>query len=133
MEYSHLPQCLLFNRLSTRRHSIHLKMDAEQERSYKYFCETYLAPKVLVVALCAKVEPLMFVHSVPGHLVATAAHLVIKTWCSNKFVEFQRLMPNSQGACAHLTGDAPVVESSSIRRENLKIFANGWCSSIEKK
>ena len=86
-EYSHLPQCLLFNGLSTRRHSIHLKMDAEQEGSYQYFCETYLAPKVAVVAMCAKVEPLMFVHSVPGHLVATAAHLVVKIGCSNKFVE----------------------------------------------
>ena len=53
-------------------------MDAEQEDSYLYFCETYLAPKVAVVAMCAKVEPLMFVHSVPGHLVATAAHLVVR-------------------------------------------------------
>ena len=87
LEYTHLPQCLLFNGLSTRRHSIHLKMDAEQEGSYQYFCETYLAPKVAVVAMCAKVVPLMFVHSVPGHLVATAAHLVVKIGCSNKFVE----------------------------------------------
>ena len=69
---------MLFDGLSTRRHSIHLKMDAEQEDSYLYFCETYLAPKVAVVAMCAKVEPLMFVHSVPGHLVATAAHLVVR-------------------------------------------------------
>ena len=52
-----------------------------------YLCETYLTPKVAVVAMCAKVEPLMFVHSVPGHLVATAAHLVVKIGCSNKFVE----------------------------------------------
>ena len=62
-------------------------MDAEQEGSYQYFCETYLALKVVVVAMCAKVEPLMFVYSVPGHLVATAAHLVVKIGCSNKFVE----------------------------------------------
>ena len=34
LEYTRLPQCLLFNGLSTRRHSIHLKMDAEQEDSY---------------------------------------------------------------------------------------------------
>ena len=46
-----------------------------------------MAPKVAVVAMCAKVEPLMFVNSVPGHLVATAAHLVVKIGCSNKFVE----------------------------------------------
>ena len=78
LEYTRLPQCLLFDGLSTRRHSIHLKMDAEQENSYLYFCETYLAPKLAVVAMCAKVEPLMFVHSVPGHLVATAAHLVVR-------------------------------------------------------
>ena len=37
--------------------------------------------------MCAKVVALMFVHPVPGHLVATAAHLVIKIGCSNKFVE----------------------------------------------
>ena len=78
LEYTRLPQCLLFDGLSTRRHSIHLKMDAEQEDSYLYFCETYLAPKVAVVAMRAKVEPLMFVHSVPGQLVATAAHLVVR-------------------------------------------------------